>query len=115
MSKKNIDWNRVGGDSVELKKNGYDVIELTKIHWHVKRPGSRTIVNIWPTVQKFMPNYARRASRYTDIVDAVKQSFLYEPMQKPHQSMQREVDKEAQEEASKLRIGGLEYFKSFIK
>ena len=73
---KKFDWFRINGELDSLRKKGYHVIVEKPWHWEVRKSGSRVLVHVWPSVQKYMVAYDREASFYRDnLLECVEKSF----------------------------------------
>lgn len=58
-----------------LKKAGYILSIKSPWHWHAKQKGGKVIMNIWPTVKKYMMDGSNGASKYGDVVREVSKEF----------------------------------------
>lgn len=96
-SKKRRSQQACAEDQRRLKAAGFHVKQFSPVHWHVRKPGIKTAINVWPTAGKYMPQYGNGAEHYKDVVSAVTEVFhrmelKQKPTEKATQDAQAEVD-----------------------
>ncbi len=63
-------------DRDDLVKAGYIVKRLSPYHVQVSKPGSKIVVNVWPTVQKILQQYVPGpAPYYKHLLEEVEAIF----------------------------------------
>lgn len=92
------DWAQVRGDLAALKDAGYSVKGKVITHWRVRKQGYDIVVDVWPTVRKYMQTGDNGANRYTDIVRAVGSIFT----RKTKRTVRIEAEKEWRSGLEKL-------------
>lgn len=92
-----------------MKDAGYFVEEKSAYHWHVTKRGNKLILNVWPSVRKYMIQYSSIAMYYSELLKTVDSIFSDPKNQIPEKPSYKE---HLDEGISEMRKGGLDYFKS---
>lgn len=109
MKKRKRPLSEIQNDKKEILAAGFKVIEKSPVHWHIRKEGSHEVVNVWPTVSKYMLNNASGANHYKDVVKSISGLFS-----QSETTFVRDIDPQAKALCDQIRLEGLSYFKRLV-